>query len=330
MPSLYDLLVSPDPQTEAAALQDALRKRAARGSVLQMTGDRVLAPAGAGMVQSAGQGQAGIAETVGARLRQAMEAQKAKVAQGQWEREQTEKERHNTASERIMANRPASQAFLPPRDLDAIADAMARGELPPVLTPFRSNAAGIAARLAKRGTNVSEQQLNFDAEKKAVASLNGTQQVRLRQTMATLDHSLGLLDQVYDEWQKVGPASGFRKFNRAALATAQQMPGKVGATAQKLNTLINDMVAETANVYMGGNSPTDHALKLAAENLKADWNEETFKELLGLMRKQLGFRRQAMEETRAAGARGENQYAPEATAPAPRRRRYNPATGALE
>jgi hypothetical protein len=81
MPSLYDLLVSPDPQTEAAALQDALRKRAARGSVLQMTGDRVLAPAGSGMLEEANQGQAGMVNVMGSRLKQAMEAQRAKAAE---------------------------------------------------------------------------------------------------------------------------------------------------------------------------------------------------------------------------------------------------------
>jgi hypothetical protein len=204
-------------------------------------------------------------------------------------------------------------AFLPAEDTKAIAEAIARGELPPNLTPFRSNASAIAAELARKGTNVAEQQLNFGAEQKAISSLNSAQQVRLRQTMDTLDHSLGKLEEVYGRWQKLGPASGFRKFNRAALVAAQQVGGETGATAQELTTLINDLTAEVANVYMGGNSPTDHALKLAGENLKADWNDETFAKLLKLMKTQLGFRRQAMEGIRAAGTRGENQYAPPAT-----------------
>jgi hypothetical protein len=228
-----------------------------------------------------------------------------------WEREQTERERSNLAREKLLASKPSgggSGAFLPTEDLDAIAEAIARGDLPPALTPYRSNAAGIAARLARRGIDASELTLNFEAEKKAISSLNSTQQVRLRQTMTTLDHSLEKLEEVYARWQKVGPASGFRKFNKAALTAAQQVGGEAGATAQELVTLINDMVAETANVYMGGNSPTDHALKLAGENLKAEWNEATFTRLLELMRTQLKFRRQAMDEIRASGTRGENPY----------------------
>jgi hypothetical protein len=237
------------------------------------------------------------------------------AAYTRWEREQAERERSNRAREKLLATPKSGGghgAFLPPDDTEAIADAIARGDLPPALTPYRSNASAVAAALARRGINVSEQQMNFDAEKKAISSLNSTQQVRLRQTMGTLDHSLDKLDEVYKKWTQVGPKSGFRTLNRAALAAAQQMPGETGAVAQELTTLINDLTAETAQIYMGGNSPTDHALKLASENLKADWNDETFKRLLGLMRTQLKFRRQAMGEIRASGTRGDNQYAPPA------------------
>lgn|GEM_PF-3497216 len=88
MPSLYDLLTSPDPQTEAAALQDALRKRAARGSLLQATGAKALAPLGQGMLRSAEAGQAGMVDVGKTRLAQALAAKKAQAEQAQNEAEQ--------------------------------------------------------------------------------------------------------------------------------------------------------------------------------------------------------------------------------------------------
>jgi hypothetical protein len=304
-------------ETPARALARAMDERSRLGSTAALSGDPAIAASGQGLLADA--------RTLGAQQFEGqqnkmklLESRQTRDAEASFrDRQQTEVERSNLAREKILSTpKPAGMggmgghgAFLPPDDTEAIADAIARGDLPPNLAPYRSNASAVAASLARKGINVSEQQMNFSAEQKAVSSLNSTQQVRLRQTMGTLDHSLNKLEEVYGRWQKLGPASGFRKFNKAALAAAQQVGGETGATAQELTTLINDLTAEVANVYMGGNSPTDHALKLAGENLKADWNEETFKQLLGLMRTQMKFRRQAMDEVGAAGTRGENQYA---------------------
>lgn len=80
-PSLYDLLVSPDQETEAAALQNLLRKRGARGALLAATGNKNLAGLGQGMVKAADEGQAGMVDVAGTRLRNAMAAQAAKAKQ---------------------------------------------------------------------------------------------------------------------------------------------------------------------------------------------------------------------------------------------------------
>jgi len=86
MASLYDLLISPDQETEAAALQDVLRKRGARGALLSATGNKNLAGLGQGMVRSADEGQAGMAEVGGQRLRNAFAAAQAKREQGNADR----------------------------------------------------------------------------------------------------------------------------------------------------------------------------------------------------------------------------------------------------
>ena len=74
-PSLYDLVVSPDPQTQAAALQDALRRRRAIGSLMAATGDtRGLGGLGVGMVRSADDAGQQMGAAGRFRLQQAMQA----------------------------------------------------------------------------------------------------------------------------------------------------------------------------------------------------------------------------------------------------------------
>ncbi|MFZ2196861.1 MAG: hypothetical protein WAV13_03945 [Thermodesulfovibrionales bacterium] len=297
--------------------EDPGQARAA-GVAGMLSGDPALA--------GAGRYAAGAADTRESVLRKAMEALTARRMSREEKLSDIESQRsyqdardarqNAAATERIKMGGGGHGAFLPGDDLDAIADGIIKGEIPPNLSPFRSNASGVAARLSRKGYNLSEQQLNFSAEQKAISSLNSTQQVRLRQTMDTLDHSLDKLEEVYGRWSVLGPKSGFRKFNKAALAAAQQVGGETGATAQELQTLINDLTAEVASIYMGGNTPTDHALKLAGENLKADWNQETFTKLLGLLRTQLRFRKNAMDNVRASGTREGNQYEPATAAPA--------------
>jgi len=83
-PSLYDLMMAADPQVEAKAMQDALRKRAALGALLQATGDKGgLGPLGADLMGSADRSGQQMAAVGGQRLRQAMEALKAQQARAE-------------------------------------------------------------------------------------------------------------------------------------------------------------------------------------------------------------------------------------------------------
>jgi hypothetical protein len=99
-----------------------------------------------------------------------------------------------------------------------------------------------------------------------------------------------------DQLSKDIPRGAVRAVNHAAMLAA--MNGAFGTKAQQtatqLNGQITDVVSELGNAYMGGNSPTDHALALASKNLSGDWSHDQLKSMTGLARQNLTIRRNSI------------------------------------
>lgn len=183
-----------------------------------------------------------------------------------------------------------------------IADAIEAGDQPPITTGLYRNAGPVRAELAKRGVPLAKMEQDWRATQKFLAGLNSTQQLRLRQNISTASDSLDKLEGLYKEWQSLGRSSGVKLFNRGALAAARNLPGRAGAVATALNAQIADLTSELGSVYMGGNSATDHALGLAAKNLSADWNQQTFEEGLKQARANIKIRNASIMNGKPAGA----------------------------
>ena len=104
------------------------------------------------------------------------------------------------------------------------------------------------------------------------------------------------MEHTYDfDLAVIGSGHGGQK---AALMAAKQ--GLAGPQAQsiatQLDAQIGDVASEIGNAYMGGNSPTDHALKLAEKNLRSDWSESTLKDAINLARTNLKIRRNSIDQ----------------------------------
>jgi hypothetical protein len=310
----YDLLSAPDDavaQERAKALQAVLRRNQDASSLAALSGAKTLQPFAQMTGGAARQQESLLASAGGNRLKMAMEASQAKQAQanadrtfGLHESNAQESVRHNRAMEGLVRTKAAAGGHiggLGDGDAEAIADAIERGDQPPTLTPFRSAAAPVAASLAKRGFDLTTATRDWQAISRHMSSLNSTQQLRLRQAVDFTHESLDVIDGLYDEWLKAGPASGFKMLNRAALAAAKQGGGKAGEVAHALEAQINDLVSELGTVYKGGNASTDESLRLAAENLKGDWNEGTFRKAMGLVRKNLALRRNSIANSSPQG-----------------------------
>ena len=80
------------------------------------------------------------------------------------------------------------------------------------------------------------------------------------------------------------------------------------AVATALEAQIADITSELGNVYMGGNSPTDHSLSLAQKNLSGDWNKETFEEALKQTRLNLKIRQNSITHSQPEGIGGSSAY----------------------
>jgi hypothetical protein len=183
----------------------------------------------------------------------------------------------------------------------AIAAAIVNGEQPPTVHARIEGPVRAALAQNHPGFNLTSAQSDWNATQRHLATLNGPQQTRLRQAVDATSDQLSNVEALYDQWKQVGTASGIRAFNRAALGSAKQMPGQAGAVAQALEGQISLLTGELGNVLMGGNSPTDHGLKLAGTMLQGDWNEETFTKAIGQLRRDLQIRRNSMLNSTPAG-----------------------------
>jgi len=233
-------------------------------------------------------------------------AGRAQTAAHQTVLEQQGAERIQIARQR--AQQPSGSAQTDHDDVEAIADAIINGEQPPTLTGLYRYAAPIRGALARKGFNLANAQSDWTATQRHFTTLNGAQQTRLRQAVDTAIHSLDVIDTLAGRWQ----GGQFPVLNRVNLAAAKHgVYGQQAASiAQQLEAQISDLTSELGNAYMGGNSPTDHALQLAAKNLSADWSEKVLKDMTALARTNLQIRQNAIKNTGVIGATPQNPYAP--------------------
>ncbi len=191
-----------------------------------------------------------------------------------------------------------------------IAQAIIGGDQPPTLTGLRENTAQVRAELARSGFNLARAESDWHATQKHLATMNGAQQERLRQAVSFTKDSLSQVEDIYDQWQKVGKTSEWKAFNKGSMAAAKQLPGEPGNLAHRLEARVADLTSELGTVYKGGNSSTDESLKLAAKNLEGDWNEKTFKDAIGDIRKSIEIRENSIKHSQAAGVSANSPYTP--------------------
>lgn len=233
---------------------------------------------------------------------------------------EAEKKRKATPEERgqiavkvkRMMEKPSATGQSGTGDAEAIAESIMRGEQPPDLKGLYRMGPAVRASLAAKGYNLATAQTDWQATQRHIATLNGQQQTRMRQAIDNAAHSLDVIEELADQWK----GGKFPILNRGRLAAAKA--GTLGPQAQQIATALEaqiaDVTAELANVYMGGNSPTDHAMKLAAHNLSADWSESQLRKLIQQQRMNLQIRSNSMSNIGVQGASATNPYGPQTPA----------------
>lgn len=177
-------------------------------------------------------------------------------------------------------------------DAETIAQAIANGDQPPVLTGLYRLAGPVRASLEKQGYNLTKATQDWDATKKLLATMNGAQQTRLRQAVGQVKEALPLVQDLADKWD----AGGYPTLNKAQLVLAKE--GAFGPDAQSIATQLEaeiaDVTSELGTVYKGGNSSTDESLRLAATQLNASWSNKTLKDAIELARKNITYRENSL------------------------------------
>lgn len=196
-------------------------------------------------------------------------------------------------------------------DAKDIADAIENGDQPPTLTGLYRNAGPVRAELARRGFPLAQATSDWTATQKHLSTMNGAQQERLRQAVSFTSDSLPIVEDLYGQWKATGLPSGFKTYNKAALIAASHLPGKQGSIATNLISQIQDLTSELGTVYKGGNSSTDESLKLAAGNLSADWNDQTFSDGLKRIHQNLNIRKNSINHSMPAGVSANSPYTPQ-------------------
>ncbi len=201
-------------------------------------------------------------------------------------------------------------------DVKEAVTGMKEGTLPPMM-PGRATKEYLStmAEAHRQGFDLSGAATDWAATQKHVATLNGPQQTRLNQSINALPDLLDSVESLSAQWK----GGQFPLLNKATLAAAKGGAlGKQAATiANKLDAQIADVNADLGSVYMGGNTPTDQALGLAAKALSSDWDQTVLDNMVQLARSNVKIRANSIKHTGVQGASAGNPYDKGASAATP-------------
>jgi hypothetical protein len=224
---------------------------------------------------------------------QAMDAHRVRqdeIAQGRLDemvRHQKEKER----IDKLRITLPNGQMF---DNIQAMGDAMISGLQPPDVAGLRSGKerTALMAYLAKKGFDLSTARLDWLGTQKAIASMNSTQQFRLRNAINFTTEHAGMVHRLYKEYRaNAGPSLPLNTLNRAELKLRAENGDPAAVT---LLGNINELVGDLATIYQGGNTPTEMSMKLAMEVLRGEWTEEQFDKAMSTLQQVLQYRKNSI------------------------------------
>jgi len=210
-----------------------------------------------------------------------------------------------TAEGKLKASKPGSYATATSQeDMNSTVEGIANGTTPPdlVKTVSRRDLTTVAGRLAKKGLDLKQLSLNYQAEQSFVKSLNSTQQLRLRQLIPSVQDGIRDLLELNKQFKR----TGIKAFNKATLqyyinggGTKEQQQ-----YAQKFNSQMTVLADEMGSIFMGGNTPTERSLDLAVKLFNSDYNDTAIEASMEQVKRNLGYRASAIESVQPVGTKG--------------------------
>lgn len=194
------------------------------------------------------------------------------------------------------------------QDINDLADAVESGKKPPDFQRLYHMSAPLQAELSRRGFDITRAEEDWEATKRFLATDNGTRSVNLKRAVSFVKASLDGIEPLFKEWDS--PTWGPLSKARLTLAAGGNLGQKAKSIATRLLAQVADMQSELGTVYKGGNSSTDESLRLAAENLKGDWDAQTAIDNLNQIRTNIKYRENSLANVRPSSLGDSNQYDP--------------------
>src|SRR6187399_1992805 len=150
-----------------------------------------------------------------------------------------------------------------------IAEGIYNGNASPTLTGMYKLRPYVQAELNRKGFNLADAETDWRAYQRYLATRNGAPNLRMESALYTADHSLDVIADLANQWDALDKTlwdGKYKLLNKGTvmLATNGALGPEAAKLAQQLQAQINDVSSELGQIYMGGTSPTDHALKLGA------------------------------------------------------------------
>lgn len=173
-----------------------------------------------------------------------------------------------------------------------ISQAIINGNQPPEMRGLYRYGAAVRADLEAQGFDYSKANLDWVGTSRLLATMNGPQQTRIRQSIGQVKETLPLVRSLADKWE----GGNFPLLNKANLRLAKE--GLINPEAQsiavQLDAEISDVITELSTVYMGGNTPTEQAFKLAANQLNSEWSVKTLRDAIDLAETNVKYRENSL------------------------------------
>lgn len=194
---------------------------------------------------------------------------------------------------------PKGKIITPPKPMgtstreDALdlAKGIIEGEIPPdpQSSSFRDRTA-VNAELARQGYDLNTANLDWQSAKKFYNSMNSEKQVRLRQAISSVEDAIDGMEKLNEEYKR----GGFGPLNKAQLIANSKGVGQQATLATEYLTQLGVIQDELAQVFMGGNSPTERFLEQAQNILRSDFNEDQLSSVLKTVRTNLKYRKNSI------------------------------------
>lgn len=140
--------------------------------------------------------------------------------------------------------------------------------------------------------NLNKLQLDYEAAKRFVGTMNGQQMVRYRGLADSVVNTINEVQRLGDELQQ----GGVQKWNQVTRSTIRQVYGNTPQSelANQYVGAVNTLKDEFANLANGGFAPTDAAWKLANDQINADFGFKDLRASLTEVQRLINFRTGAM------------------------------------